>query len=792
MKIAVVTNYDTTNYGSILQAFALQTKLKEYGADTYVLQKVNASKRTITSRFKKFFSPSKNYTIKDRYEIKRARKLFAPKNRKLRKFCNDNIKSKICYSAEGAGLIVGDTDIMIAGSDQIWSTTATMLSDFTTLQFGPKRIKRYSYAASVGTASLDDNAQLLLKNGLSDFSGISLRENSSIPLIKTVCNKNVHWNIDPTFLYDSSFWDNYVTAPEKSQKYIFVYMLRPEPLAMSMAKALSEKTGFKIFLISNRIINDESVNNITDAGLQDFLGYIKNAEYVVTNSFHGTAFAVQFKKQFMSVAVAGSGMRVTDFLTEIGLNNRIASDVADINKIDNKIEWSEAEQKIGLLRSSAFEYIDSIINSCESLPIITKGSMPVLFRDKAECCGCGACRNACPKNAISMVEDENGFVYPQINEGLCIHCGACKRVCNYQNGNKQNNVLNTYAAVSEKENTRLKSSSGGAFASIAEKFIEDGGVVFGCAMLEKERGLTPAHICIDKTEDIIKLQSSKYSQSDIGTSYKSAKDYLKAGKKVLFSGTPCQIAGLRGYLNNVDYENLFVIDIICHGVPSTAILQDYIKMIEDKKNIHIKGINFRDKKYGWGVKGSIPYTDSDNNTGKAKSSQEKELYFDNYTSSFYNLYLKAGFYRENCYSCRYANKHRVGDITLGDYWGITQQHPEFLTTNGGDWNTNQGISCILTNTVQGEKLLQKYGTLLDMKDSSFEKVSQKNKMLSMPSRVNGNRTTILKLYQNEGYQAVDKWFWQKFGMRNFIYGKWDKMPSKYTKKIKSLKKLVKR
>lgn len=781
MKAAVVTNCDTTNYGSILQAFALQQAIKELGGSGFVLQKRTVKKKSLPAKIKNLILPSGNgYSAKSKWEIKRARKLYAEKNKKLAAFCREHIEIKTCATKEAAEILLGDVDTMIAGSDQIWSPRAGLLSPFTTLQFGGEWIRRYAYAASVGVTELSLEEQTLLQNGLKQFQEVSLRESSSAELIEPLCSCKVHTDVDPTFLYDASFWGPYANAPAVEEPYIFVYMLRPEPLTMQLAKALSEKTGLRIYLISNRIISDDAVRNVTDAGIEEFLSYIKNAAYVVTNSFHGTAFSVQFHKPFLSVAIAGSGMRVRDFLGELGLSSRIASETTDIKKIGQSVDWTTVDMTLAEKRKTSKAYLQRILQPVQC----AEKEEIVLFRSKEECCGCGACSNACPKGVITMEQDNCGYYYPVIHKESCIHCGKCKRVCAYQRERANCEIQSVKAAAAKVEQTRMDSASGGAFAGLAQKFLEAGGIVYGCAMQDGAEGLVPVHVRIDRVEDLAQLQSSKYAHSYMGDVYRQIESDLKADRKVLFSGTGCQAGALRGYLQGQQYDNLFIMDLICHGVPSAAILQGYQHMVEKKKHIKISSINFRDKKYGWGEKGTI--------TGCDLQGKEKKLYFDNYSSSFYSLYLKAGFYRANCYTCRYANLHRAGDITVGDFWGIGQRHPEYLEENGGSWKARQGVSCILVNTPQGQKLLNQYGDVLDMRESSIEDVTFKNKMLLRPSVYNPNRAKILELFQNSGYEAVDKWFWKKFGKNQLVYGTWDRMPVSLRKKLKEAKRIIKK
>lgn len=224
----------------------------------------------------------------------------------------------------------------------------------------------------------------------------------------------------------------------------------------------------------------------------------------------------------------------------------------------------------------------------------------VLFDDKKDCCGCGACMNVCPKNAIRMAEDEVGFVYPEIDQNLCIGCGACKKACGYQMQPMMQKSEAVYAAASNDDNLLRKSASGGAFAVLAENVLKKGGVVYGAALPLESGKLEPKHLRIDTVERLPELQGSKYVQSAIGDTYAQAKKDLLDGKSVLFSGTPCQIAGLKQYLKK-DYENLLTVDIICHGVPSKRFFQSFMEDYGKKLGGTITEFYFRDKSKGQGM-----------------------------------------------------------------------------------------------------------------------------------------------------------------------------------------------
>lgn len=388
--------------------------------------------------------------------------------------------------------------------------------------------------------------------------------------------------------------------------------------------------------------------------------------------------------------------------------------------------------------------------------------MKQLFNDKSNCCGCGACVNICPKNAISFKADDYGFLFPEIEETLCIDCGLCQKVCYFQNNEEISSPLKVFAAARRDETKIMSSSSGGIFAVLAESIISDGGVVFGCSMEYKEGTLSAEHILIDTSNELLKLQGSKYVQSNIGCTYKQVKDYLEKGKKVLYSGTPCQIAGLNGYLRK-KYDKLLTIDIICHGVPSLDFFRGYIHNIERRENITITDYKFRDKKNGWGLHAVIFFKDKNGNNN-IKS-------FPYYKSSYFNMFIDSHIYRDSCYKCKYACKNRPADITLGDYWGITLVHPELKTKDGKIFDLNKGVSVILANTETGMREIENISLKCHMIESDFERASKYNNQLREPSTKGTLRDSIMQCYKQGGYNKVEKYyspFLRKKKIKKFI------------------------
>lgn len=290
--------------------------------------------------------------------------------------------------------------------------------------------------------------------------------------------------------------------------------------------------------------------------------------------------------------------------------------------------------------------------------------MVELFKNKTNCCGCAACASICPTKAISMESDCDGFMYPIVSDDLCIDCKLCQKVCAFQNKTiLDKKPLATYAAINKNKHTLKASSSGGAFAALAFLVFEKGGVVFGCAW---NSHMETEHICVDNPADIKKLQGSKYVQSNVGTTFIEARQYLQDERWVLYTGTPCQIAGLKSYLGK-DYEKLITIDLICHGVPSATFFKGYINWLEDKKKGTIIEFNFRDKSHGWGHSSKATY--------QRKDGVQRNIILPTW-HYFHQYFMQAHIHRESCYVCKFACSDRQGDFTIGDYWGIEKAHPE--------------------------------------------------------------------------------------------------------------------
>lgn len=350
--------------------------------------------------------------------------------------------------------------------------------------------------------------------------------------------------------------------------------------------------------------------------------------------------------------------------------------------------------------------------------------------DTNKCTGCRACMNACPKEAISMGHDKLLKTIPVIDNTKCVNCGMCKKACPVLNESKYSKADVCLAAWTCDKEDQKTCSSGGVATALSKLVFQNGGKVFGCDF-DKDFNLTirPA----ESLDDIERFKKSKYVQSSTGDSYKKVKEYLEQDLEVLYIATPCQIDGLLHFLKK-DYEKLYTIDIICHGVPPIEYLKQYITFLKKSYRINkIDDISFR---------GENEFYFS------ASSNNEKVYYEKSYFDLYYESFLRSVSYRDNCYSCRYAKIDRVSDLTIGDYWGLDKSslHKPY-----------QGrVSEILVNTAKGKALLDKAGDYLYTEQASLKVAIDHNEQLSHPSDFPGDRNVFVEAFKGDFIKASYK------------------------------------
>ncbi len=331
-----------------------------------------------------------------------------------------------------------------------------------------------------------------------------------------------------------------------------------------------------------------------------------------------------------------------------------------------------------------------------------KESVPVLYTDRRTCCGCTACLEACPAGAISMKRDREGFLYPVIREDSCIRCGLCERVCAFKADQREKHTSCkadrfeeplVYAVRHRDLDVRMASRSGGIFTALTDEWLAAGGVIYGCVLDEHFQAY---HMRTESAADRDRMRGSKYIQSDLGDIFRNVREDLKSGREVLFSGTSCQVAGLRRFLNG-NPENLFCVDIVCHGVPSPAAWKKYLQWQEEKRGLKAVSVDFRNKRdFGW-------------------KDHVESIYFSDGSRTdstvFKNLFYGHWILRPSCFSCPYKDVMHPGDITIADYWGIDKAAPGF--------SDNKGVSLVLVNTPEGDVMFRKVSDALDFRETDL-------------------------------------------------------------------------
>ena len=570
-KVGLVTCYFKNNYGSMLQAYATKKFLDNNQIENETInidynKDFKKGKRryylTQITNFK--FIKNKSGMIKLKFQKKLNKELgknIAIRNRKYKEFRREINLSRsnnnyIDLTNQAKELY---TDVVV-GSDQLW-LPVNVVSDYYTLNWVPDDINKVSYSTSFGFSSIPKKYNEMYKKFLSRINHLSTREESGVKIIKDITNKDAKLVCDPTILLTKEEWQKEIkNEPIYKEKYILCYFLGNNIEHRKFAERLKEKTGYKIVSLNH---SDEYVKYSDtfcdyapfDVGPKEWINLIENAEYVCTDSFHGTVFSILFNKKFFDFrrhnnkSKVSTNSRIDSLLDVAGISKeRILTGTEDIDKVlKYDIDYTKVNENIEKFRK---ESQDWFLNSLTWKKDETKH---INITVKEDCCGCTACYNICPVNAIEMCEDNEGFKYPKVDAEKCIKCGKCKKICPIINKQKFNEFeQKAYLFQNKNEATRSTSTSGGAYSAIGEYVIKNGGIVYGVAY---DENFNVIHTKATNYEELAKFRGSKYVQSNLYDIFKEIKSNLEENKLVCFSGTPCQVAGLKLYLQK-EYENL--------------------------------------------------------------------------------------------------------------------------------------------------------------------------------------------------------------------------------------------
>lgn len=385
-------------------------------------------------------------------------------------------------------------------------------------------------------------------------------------------------------------------------------------------------------------------------------------------------------------------------------------------------------------------------------------------QDESKCCGCGACKEICPKKAISMKPNTEGFMYPMVDAEKCVECKLCEKVCPEMVMPLKADPLEIYAIQNKDKTELFDSSSGGAFRLVADSIINQGGNVVGCVWNDN---VEPVLAITDTLDGLKPMQGSKYLYSSTEHTYSQTKRLLDEGKMVLFTGTPCQCAGLLNFLQK-PYNNLLTMDFLCHGVPSQEAFNSYRNSLKEKTEDY----KFRDKeKHGWGHTSSYISV-----TGLKR----KKVYSEGAINSYDFGFLKGYFSRYSCYSCKYRGQMRITDYTVCDFWGYRRFYNEI--------ETSEGVSAFQVNTLRGKKFMETF-----KQNAVFHLTSRKNVAIENPAILHEHNDIVPEL-RKEIYQKIKKDGWKAVEKRYlrckhyYLKKVWYALPDKLTKAIKKVTK----
>lgn len=738
MKIGLVTFYHIHHYGAMLQACATERAVEALGGECeivdYYVNQNNALFRAPTglgSAAADAHTALHYGALKARYD-------------RFESFSRQYLK-RSSHRYESASELAGAAlpyDVILSGSDQIWNPKIFPNGKFDPVFFGAFSQKRkIAYAPSFGIPSVPEGMEDELRGYLDAFSHISVRERQGQTIVEQVTGKTVPVVLDPTLLLDRNAWSAIASPPAEKGGYILCYCISKPGALAPYIRRLAEETGLPVVqLCGIRQRVHPKARCVLDAGPAEFLGWFRGASYVCTNSFHGTVFSVQFQKPFFT-AVAPSELaapessRTFSLLSRLGLENRVVGK-GDTAGVDDAICWSEVERRLEHARRDSVDYLrhalaDEPLEEPAAEEPAEGSSLPRLA-SHLHCTGCGACASGCPKDAITMERDKEGFLYPVIHSDLCVRCGHCTAVCPALRERPERPLPAAFAAWNRAEDIRKDSTSGGVFSLLAGYVLECGGVVFGAAM-DGHQHLR--HVACFRKEELWRLRGAKYVQSDLGDCYREVKHWLES-RMVLFSGTPCQVDGLYHYLGTRP-ENLVTCDLVCHGVPSPGVWEDMVRSIEHRKGKTVQAVRFRNKVTGWKDSHfTVVYTDG--------SVDSAPLFATEYGHAF----GRALFLRPSCYRCAYTSVSRVGDFTLGDFWGLrSDELPD---------QQEKGVSLLLVNTAHGSHLFDQLP--LAKEKFPLERAIAGNPRLASPIAQPADRSAFFASYALEPFEQVRKRF----------------------------------
>ncbi len=679
-NVGLMTWYRYYNYGTSLQVVALNSLIKELGYEckliNYRPKGNNIEKRKITDIVEKL---KNKINYRSAYTNLVRDGLFID-------FLSRNLdETQSCNSFVELQALNDQFDSFICGSDQIWSPLC--FDSHYYLDFAPKD-KIISYAPSFGASEIKIDS---IKNEISGlvkrFKHLSVREEKGREIVKEIAGVDATVVLDPSLLHDKNYWEkleNKDIIGDIGKKYVVCYFLGESDVALKQIEKYCQRNNLKICNIP--VFNETRINNYnhnSEIGPAEFLALIHNAEMIFTDSFHGTTFSIIYNKpfyvykRFKDGSKRDQNSRIYNILSKLNLEERLIDNCCNIE--EKEIDYKKVVAKVEVLKKESINYLKMALNDvcCRK-----DNNLKNVDRITNYCSGCGACSVACPKNAIEMIRGENGFYEYHIDKEKCINCNKCLKVCPMieLDSKRLEKALTLHSYKSNNDDALEKSSSGAFSYDIARRMISMGYVICGCTY---NKALHRAeHILLQNADELERIQGSKYIQS-VETEALSSLYAINKNTKLLYFGTPCQIAGAKKLLkNNSKFEEIIYVDMICHGIPTYFLFEKYLTELCKKYKMRYSNleVNFRKKNRSWQER-FIEITD------------ENKIYENNELKDyFYKIFKSIDCLNGSCYECPYR-ENSSADIRIGDYWGDRYK------------NDRTGVSMVIAITEKGERLI---------------------------------------------------------------------------------------
>lgn len=699
MKIGVVTSLNRQNMTECLELWALQKTLQKRGCYVKILdvQDKMMNVPAQTEQQKKEF----HHMFPDYIQITKKQELKAEEE---------------------------NTHSFLLTGDCIWNAGKTGLAGKALLLHGVE--KKHAFGIGVQDTNHTFFEKLSLKKALQEFTDITVHTESTQKFLKST------YDVDSEIICSSAlllrrkeyneikipceFGENFIIVDQKNDK---------NRLLVDIANKASEETGYAFYRIRGGQELSATIFQNWAQKPGELLGLFEKAKYVITDNHETLLWALIYQRPFLFIDSKNENKQEKEMLKRLKLSANYITSMDSYKGIDSfkLFNAHNVHKRLEREKVYAYQVLNQITGVKEPEEEYVDAPTGILKKD---CCGCYSCQEVCPVDAITMKPDKDGYYYPVVNRDKCIDCSLCKKSCIIQEPKRveyKENYPKVVAAYNKDLDTRLGSSSGAIFPALAKYIIEKKhGYVAGVCY---DEDMNVVSRIADNMEDVKKFYGSKYAKSQLDGSYRKIKELLKDGNYVLFSGLPCECSGLRSFLKK-DYENLYICEIMCHAAPSTKVFKKYVSYLEKRFKSKVTNVTFRQKKKGW-----LPHQTS----LVVEFADREPLRVVNRTNNYYRVFANDLIARESCTSCRFTYLNRAGDLTIGDFWGVQDIHPEIYD--------NKGTSFVLINNRQGMDIWNQVEDNFECIDSTLEKAFKKNH--SEPIHYRIDRDELLKRMETE-------------------------------------------